>query len=510
MALELFPSFLEVSVSAGLAVVLLTLLSVLTDRRFSPRWRYWAWLVLSLRMAVPWSPVFSTTVVVSLPELALSGGNAGVQLPSGSGEAVAAADAAQAVSVDLVQLAALVWAFGSLLFLLWHGWNYWMFVRQLYRQSRPVEKQVLLLLEQARREMGVRSPVRVLYSRRIPGPLLAGLLRPAIFLPQSTYSQGELSLIFRHELVHFRRRDLWYKLLLLTVNALHWYNPLAYLMARRANADLELSCDCAVVAGSDSALRLAYSQTILKVVSSAGQPERSPAYFTTHFWGEGGRARLQARFQKILEGPERNGGLLLILSLVLVALSSGLVACSRTEPHSQLTFPAARVETDIPAAAAIYNIEPFQVSIQLPEGWTLRAGEETADPLTCPRTPVDIYDGDRRVGSIGYNTFVLYPDTTEENFYRMVYNELMLPNLVTWDCEYTPVRQTETTCNATCRVQSVLHGEPGRMPEAEPVYSPAVLAYDTQLLVYVAASFEEGSVTDDQLAEIADSIRIFR
>ena len=510
MVQELFASFFGVSISTGLVAALLAAFSPLADRRFSPQWRYGAWLVLALRLLIPWSPVFSRTIVVELPELALEGGgNTGGLVPSGSGD-TAAYTASQAGSVTLVRLAALVWLAGCVLFLLWHGLGYWLSERQLRRNSRPVEERIGRLLAQVCQETGTaveKRPVAVLYGSRISSPMLAGLFHPVILLPQASYSDQELSFIFRHELVHFRRRDLYYKLLLMAANAFHWYNPLIYLMVRRANADLELSCDSAVVEGADTARRLAYSETILASVSGAGGRQ---SYLTTYFWGGKGRERLQARLQNIMEGPGRSGRPLFLLLLLLTALSSGLIACGRTEELSQLTFPAARVETDIPAAAAVYSIEPFQVSIWLPEGWTLRAGEETADPLTCPRTPLDIYDGEEKVGSIGYNTFTIYPDTTEENFYRMVYNELMLSNLVSWDCDYTPVRQTAAACNATCRVRSVLHGEAGRMPDTEPAYSPAVLAYDTELLVYVAASFEEGSLTDDQLAVIAESIRISR
>lgn len=511
MLQTLFLSLAEVSAGTGLLIVLLAAFSPLADRRFSPRWRYWAWLALALRLLIPWSPVFSRTVVVSLPALTLeSGAFSGEALSSGVGETLTAPGTAPAFSITWTQLAALVWLSGWLLFLLWHGIGFWLYRRKLRRRSRPVEdKRILLLLEESCREVGVKCP-KLLYGGGISGPLLAGLLRPAILLPSVAYSDRELTLIFRHELVHLRRKDLWYKLLLLLTNALHWFNPLAYLMARQANADLELSCDCAVMEGADLSERLAYSETILASISAAGRPKSGTAVLTTYFWGGKGTKRLKARFQNIMEGSKRSGRPLLILLLLCTALSGGLIACQRAEESSRITFPAAKVETDIQAAAAVFDIEPFQVSIQLPKGWTLRSGEDTTDPLTCPRTPLDIYDGETRVGSIGYNTFEVYPDATEENFYRMVYNELMLPNLVTWDSNYTPVRQTETTCNATCQVASILHGEAGRMPETEPVYSPAVLAYDTELLVYVAASFEEGSLTGEQLTEIAASIRISR
>ena len=154
MLQTLFLSLAEVSAGTGLLIVLLAAFSPLADRRFSPRWRYWAWLALALRLLIPWSPVFSRTVVVSLPALTLeSGAFSGEALSSGVGETLTAPGTAPAFSITWTQLAALVWLSGWLLFLLWHGIGFWLYRRKLRRRSRPVEdKRILLLLEETRDE----------------------------------------------------------------------------------------------------------------------------------------------------------------------------------------------------------------------------------------------------------------------------------------------------------------------------------------------------------------------
>ena len=54
-----------------------------------------------------------------------------------------------------------------------------------------------------------------------------------------------------HEAMHARRRDLWRKALLLWVCALHWFNPLVWLLRRAAERDMEIACDAAVLAGRE-------------------------------------------------------------------------------------------------------------------------------------------------------------------------------------------------------------------------------------------------------------------
>ena len=77
----------------------------------------------------------------------------------------------------------------------------------------------------------------------VGAPLVTGFVNPALLLPREAVSDG----VLRHELIHTRRRDLWYKLLLLLARALHWFNPLVHGMARTANRDLERACDEAAV-----------------------------------------------------------------------------------------------------------------------------------------------------------------------------------------------------------------------------------------------------------------------
>ena len=88
--------------------------------------------------------------------------------------------------------------------------------------------------------------------------MIVGAIKPTLLLPEMELTAEQLSLVFRHELIHYRRRDIWYKLLLMLANAIHWFNPMVWLMVHAADRDLELSCDEAVVAGRDEAYREEY------------------------------------------------------------------------------------------------------------------------------------------------------------------------------------------------------------------------------------------------------------
>lgn len=96
-----------------------------------------------------------------------------------------------------------------------------------------------------------------------------------MFFTIIAYSDEEIKVILKHELTHYKRHDLWYKLLLICANGIHWFNPIIYFMVRQANRDLEYSCDDAVVGNEDMEYRKAYSKTILKSMKKGNQTNLS-------------------------------------------------------------------------------------------------------------------------------------------------------------------------------------------------------------------------------------------
>lgn len=78
-----------------------------------------------------------------------------------------------------------------------------------------------------------------------------------------------MRLILKHELTHCKRKDLWFKGLLLWARALHFFNPFVHWMAHLAEKDMELSCDLVVMADCGMAEREAYSMAILRTVREA-------------------------------------------------------------------------------------------------------------------------------------------------------------------------------------------------------------------------------------------------
>lgn len=62
--------------------------------------------------------------------------------------------------------------------------------------------------------MGISASVKVIILSEIGSPMMFGLLSPVILLPNRIFAEDELRLIFKHELTHFKHKDLWVKILI--------------------------------------------------------------------------------------------------------------------------------------------------------------------------------------------------------------------------------------------------------------------------------------------------------
>lgn len=205
---------------------------------------------------------------------------------------------------------------GAAAFLLYQGVSYAIFRRTVRRWKRDVARaDYAAMLSDTARDLGVSAP-EMIVCEAISTPAVTGLLRPRLLLPHEHYDVQELRYILRHELCHLKRRDMLFKLVLLAANAMHWFNPVVYLMLRQADEDIELACDSAATDGLELPERAAYSRTLLAAVQSSVRA--LPA--TTCFGGT--VERLKRRITNVL-GAQKKRGLGIVALVLALTFTAG-------------------------------------------------------------------------------------------------------------------------------------------------------------------------------------------
>lgn len=179
-------------------------------------------------------------------------------------------------------------------------------------------------------------------------PALAGLLRPALYLPQGPLSAEQLEFALRHELTHLKHRDIPLKLALLALRAVHWCNPLAWLLGRMAEENCEALCDEAVAGRLPGGQRCAYAATLLAFAAGPRLAEPSFAFASP-------AKTLKRRLDNLLhpKNPTRPLHCAAALALCL-ALALGLLAgCAAAGANQTESAPAGSSSTPPPASLAM-------------------------------------------------------------------------------------------------------------------------------------------------------------
>lgn len=233
-------------IASALLMAAVLLLRTPVRRTFGPTVAYALWALPALRLALPSLPegwrASTATPISQATEL----------MVYAVGPVATESFAAPEASAKWAAAVALLWLVGAAAFLTFHVAQYGLFRARLLRRHQPMDRV---------------GAVRVVLSPAAPGPLAFGVVSRYVALPadlDSRYDADEQSLALAHELGHHARGDLLANWIALTVLALHWWNPLAWIAHRAFRADQELANDARVLRERGPDAAHAYACAILK------------------------------------------------------------------------------------------------------------------------------------------------------------------------------------------------------------------------------------------------------
>ena len=305
----------QTTVIASLVICLILAAQKLLGNRLGPRWSYALWLVLLIRMVIPWAPPSRISLLNLLPSSIRQ-----TQLPPISNITVQGADFHSLVLSEAVkgtteqqatpsqsirkatppkpqtlakaerlpepafltlrQALSLLWLAGATLvgaYLFVSNFALW----RIVKRDRPLVNQSLLeLFEGCKAQMGVQTLVALVPSSRIGSPALFGFIRPRLLLPHEmldTASRDEMRYVFLHELAHLKRHDIYLGWLTSLLQVVHWFNPLVWLAFHRMRSDRELACDALVLARTGQQESQEYGRAIVALLRRFSHSRPLPA-----------------------------------------------------------------------------------------------------------------------------------------------------------------------------------------------------------------------------------------
>lgn len=296
----MFKNFLEISVAMSFVIIFVFIISKMFNNKYKMKWRYFVWLFIAIRLLIPINikvdkPVIDivppdTNVEITVPMFGRNienmkdnfntvnendvNDNANEntskinqdlnEVSNGNTNEIAWVNSKQIKLINFIQI---VWIAGMIISFLFYLVNFIIFKIKI---KEHLEKLDSKLFEQVKDELKIKRNVNLCKCSLINSPLFVGFVSPIILMPYTNYADEELKLIYKHELTHFKRMDVWYKLILVIASVVHWFNPLVYLMRRYASKDIEYTCDDIVTKDLSLEQRKEYSRVILKTMENGG------------------------------------------------------------------------------------------------------------------------------------------------------------------------------------------------------------------------------------------------
>ena len=388
---------LEMSISAGIMILLVLLIRVMGKRYISKTAIICLWDMILLRALLPLQIPLEYIPMIKksedkLPAFYHSLNMTEVLQSSDIGKKPL--DTVPQVQgymrgLDLEEYLMIIWLAGVICMAVYFAAIY----RKDYRKLRdiiPVQNETA---ERLIRYKSVRRKIRLYASEYFSAPVTCGVLRPKIVIPevQNMISRTDLKNMIAHELVHIQRYDVAKRYLLTVVLCVHWFNPLVWLMYCVYREDQEMACDEQVLRTLGKQGSKNYIYTMIKMASRGDR-----LLATSGFGGKDhGRRRILAAINQKRMGKGgilavTAAGLCLILFFVSLSPKSAAVSVTVNETKQEAIekIHAYKVETEriSPVLEGRREFPELNIEADFDYGSVMKDIEENYNDLTQPLT----------------------------------------------------------------------------------------------------------------------------
>ena len=333
-------SFLLISFTMTAIIFTLLLINRLFGKAFPAKYRYAIWLVALIGVIIPLRPVIGNGfLTVPLPAQILTPDIEGAEILLVTDTGMTAADTTGGSIFRLfsspLMVGVQIWAVISLALFARHIWRYTRFKNTIKRWGETTQdEKILSVFQTVQSEMGLsKKSIDLKICGFITSSMLTGFLRPVILLPKKDYEIDELEFIFRHEFIHYKRRDMYIKLLSVIAVSIHWLNPIIYRMSTALQTDGEASCDEAVLVNADKSDRHFYAEVILGM---AGEKNTPLTTLSTCFYG--GKSGMKKRLDSIMDTSHKRKriAVFMLVGVMAMTMLSGSVLAFAVQEVSDL------------------------------------------------------------------------------------------------------------------------------------------------------------------------------
>ncbi|WP_436865779.1 M56 family metallopeptidase [Bacillus fungorum] len=299
-----FDWLIETSIMASILVGLILCIKVLFRNKLTPRWQYMLWIILIIRLVLPWSPdssysiysVFTyknndafitsrtpVAIFLSKEHMQELKGTDDTKVPTKEDTYTSSStqnDQANKTqthnnekqddeTVPFYTICIYIWLTGVILL------SFATFIMNrrllLYIKKQPdiTDEKIVQIFEKCKQSMSIQRNIPLFVSGKVSSPTVFGFIRPKLLLSSvhmKILDEQQLRYIFYHELAHIKRRDVGVNWLMHGLLILNWFNPILWYAYSCMREDQELACDALALTCINSEEQIAYGHTIISLL----------------------------------------------------------------------------------------------------------------------------------------------------------------------------------------------------------------------------------------------------
>ncbi|MCC0784693.1 peptidase M56 [Clostridioides sp. ES-S-0108-01] len=282
---------------SSLCILLILIFKKSIFKRFSKKFNYYIWLIVVIKLLLPFTyytltmNVFRSKENINIDNINLEYFN---KAPT---------------SYNSILL--YIWICTVIIYLLYTIFKYIKLKNLINDLSYDVDdEEIVNLYKNILKEFNITKEIKLKYSYEVETP---AFFNSCVLLPPYDYKLKELDWIFRHELMHFKSRDLYLKYIILFLKIVYWFNPFIYIMDKHIDLDCELYCDERVLKNRNSEEKKDYALTILSAMRKGSNTSNK------FIAGLHKQSDIKKRVMNMFNEKYKNG---ILMALTLCLLSS--------------------------------------------------------------------------------------------------------------------------------------------------------------------------------------------
>ena len=262
-----------------------------------------------------------------------------------------------------------VWLAVACLVLLWQIWDYLRSIRWFVKHAeRNMTESHKTVLESLREEYRIKRHILVFQGENGAPTITFGIFRPIILCGRPLKSR-EAELLLRHEMVHIKRWDILWKILIQFAIFLHWWNPFMWALFLDFERVSEWACDETAMQGRSKEEVDKYLLLLIEEAHDSGKSKkpkksRKPRLRFRAGFGNRAKKKLRERMDNLMRRKKWNKAAAITLVTVLAFANSITVFAYREPFQRGFEEDASQEEIEYELNNDVFTFEPDETSLE--------------------------------------------------------------------------------------------------------------------------------------------------